>query len=64
MSSELAGLTWHKSSYSNANGECVEVAELPSAMLVRDTQNRARGHLAFSAAEWAALLSEVKCDRL
>ncbi|GAA3764739.1 DUF397 domain-containing protein [Salinactinospora qingdaonensis] len=58
-------LNWHKSSYSSQQGgECIEVAEAPQAVLVRDTQNRARGHLAFSAAEWAALLSEVKHDRL
>ncbi|GAA3750246.1 DUF397 domain-containing protein [Salinactinospora qingdaonensis] len=56
---------WHKSSYSNqTGGHCVEVAEAVAAVYVRDTQHRERGHLAFSPAEWAALLSEVKHDRL
>jgi hypothetical protein len=52
-------MPWHKSSYSgNVGSECVEVAEGPST-LVRDTQNRALGHLAFEAAEWSALVSAL-----
>ncbi|MFE6450918.1 DUF397 domain-containing protein [Nocardiopsis dassonvillei] len=47
---------WHKSSYSNTGGQCVEVRETPQGADVRDTVNRAAGHLAFPASEWAALL--------
>ncbi|MFE7462450.1 DUF397 domain-containing protein [Nocardiopsis terrae] len=46
---------WHKSSYSNAAENCVEVVEGPETR-VRDTQNREAGHLAFSGDEWTALL--------
>lgn len=54
-------LKWHKSSYSDAQGgNCVEVAETPSGSLVRDTQHRERGHLAFSSEEWAAFVRDVK----
>lgn len=51
-------LAFRKSSYSSATGQnCVEVADLPTGAAVRDTQNREAGHLTFSSAEWAALLS-------
>lgn len=49
--------TWRKSSYSAGNaGNCVEVADTSTGALVRDTQNRALGHLSFPAEEWRALL--------
>ena len=51
---------WHKSSYSNnTGGNCVEVAE-GMHTLVRDTQHRDLGHLAFSSAEWSAFLTSIK----
>lgn len=50
---------WHKSSYSAAEGSCVEVAEGES-VLVRDTQNRDLGHVAYSADAWATFLQGVK----
>ena len=60
-----ADLAWHKSSYSNpTGGECVEVAELPEAVLVRDTQNRELGHLGFPSPAWAAFLADLKTDHL
>ncbi|WP_150252284.1 DUF397 domain-containing protein [Nocardiopsis deserti] len=49
---------WHKSSYSNAAENCVEVCEGVET-LVRDTQNRHAGHLEFQAQEWGALLKAV-----
>lgn len=58
-------LNWHKSSYSgNHGGNCVEVAEMPGAVYVRDTQNRDLGHVGFTAAEWAAFLGDVKTESL
>ncbi|ASU83335.1 DUF397 domain-containing protein [Nocardiopsis gilva YIM 90087] len=56
---------WNKSSYSNSKGgNCVEVAETPHSILIRDTQNRPLGHLAFPGQEWAALLANAKAERL
>ncbi|WP_046469459.1 DUF397 domain-containing protein [Allosalinactinospora lopnorensis] len=56
---------WHKSSYSNGSGgNCVEVAEGPEVVRVRDTQNRQLGHLDFNTAEWSFFLREVKADHL
>jgi len=58
--------TWHKSSYSPNSGSCVEVRERPAddAVDVRDTQNRELGHIVIPAREWAALLADVRRDRL
>ncbi|SIO91012.1 hypothetical protein BQ8420_29595 [Nocardiopsis sp. JB363] len=38
----------------------MEVADLPGGAAVRDTQDGKNGHLYFSAAEWAALVSSVR----
>lgn len=54
---------WHNSSYSAANGSCVEVAE-GQFVLVRDTQNRPLGHIDYSVGAWAAFLHEVKREAL
>ncbi|RKS08982.1 uncharacterized protein DUF397 [Nocardiopsis sp. Huas11] len=48
---------WHKSSWSDTGGHCVEVREHQDAVDVRDTQNRNAGHLSFTAVEWAALVA-------
>lgn len=53
--------SWHKSSYSGGSGSCVEVAEGRNTFL-RDTQNRAAGHLGFETKEWAALLSSLRTN--
>lgn len=55
---------WHKSSYSGARTECVEVRERVEAVDVRDTQNRDAGHLSVPATEWAALLRSVRSGEL
>lgn len=47
---------WVKSSYSGASANCVET-RLAERVEMRDTQNRDKAVLSFSAAEWAALLS-------
>ncbi|MBX9390442.1 DUF397 domain-containing protein [Streptomonospora nanhaiensis] len=53
--------SWRKSSYSTSTGgECVEISETPEAVLVRDTQNRAAGHLVVPREAWAAFLTAVK----
>lgn len=52
---------WRKSSYSGSRDQnCVEVADLPGAAAVRDTQHREAGHLTFGGPEWAALLDTVR----
>lgn len=61
----VSRLRFRKSSYSSSHGQnCVEVADLPGASAVRDSQHPDAGHLEFPAAEWRAFLDAVKTDRL
>ncbi|RKS09243.1 uncharacterized protein DUF397 [Nocardiopsis sp. Huas11] len=54
---------WHKSSFSGSSANCVEVREHATGADVRDTRNRDAGHLSVPAAEWAALIAQVRTDR-
>ncbi|MEV7022126.1 DUF397 domain-containing protein [Kitasatospora sp. NPDC093558] len=50
-------MKWFKSSYSTTDGgECVEVAAVPAAVLVRDSKDKAGPALAFSPDAWAAFV--------
>ncbi|MFF2077994.1 DUF397 domain-containing protein [Kitasatospora sp. NPDC058162] len=56
---------WHKSSFSMANGECVEVAQLPGgAVAVRDSKNPGLAPLRFSPAEWSAFRRGIEAGEL
>ncbi|MEU5210184.1 DUF397 domain-containing protein [Streptomyces sp. NPDC020742] len=51
---------WFKSSYSNGNGECVEVARLRDAVAIRDTKQHGTGPVLTSTAEgWRAFIASV-----
>jgi hypothetical protein len=52
-------LLWKTSSLS-AGGACVEVAEAQEMILVRDSKDRQGPVLAFSMAEWNAVISDVR----
>lgn len=51
--------TWRKSTYSQQESACVEVALDPQAARVRDTKNRSAGHLDVSAQAWRSLLDRL-----
>ena len=53
-------MDWRKSSYSGANGSCVETATGNGVVLVRDTTNRHGGTLAFTAGAWQAFLETLR----
>jgi hypothetical protein len=56
-------MNWRKSSYSSSNsGNCIEVADNDSRVLVRDTKNRTGPILRFSADAWRRLVEQVKAD--
>ncbi|OLT13845.1 DUF397 domain-containing protein [Pseudonocardia sp. CNS-139] len=60
---DLAGVTWRTSSYTNGNGgACVEVADLPDGRrAVRDTKDFGTGPiLLFGPEEWRAFVAGVK----
>ena len=55
-----ADLTWRKSTRSGAAGHCVEVAAVPSTVLVRDSKNVTGPVLAFGDPEWAGFIAGVR----
>jgi hypothetical protein len=58
MRSEQMNGPWVRSSFSFANGNCVEVAELPGDSVgVRDSRDPGGPVLSFTRAEWAAFLA-------
>jgi Domain of unknown function (DUF397) len=53
-------LKWHKSTRSGAAGHCVEVAETPATIFVRDSKDSAGPVLRFDAAAWSGFLEGVR----
>jgi hypothetical protein len=52
---------WRTSSFSNGGGgQCVEVRDLPDAVLVRDSKDRTRPAELYTAGEWVAFIRGVK----
>jgi len=52
---------WRKASYSNAGGNCVEVADVDDGgRAVRDSKDPAGPVLRFAAAGWAAFTAGVR----
>jgi hypothetical protein len=56
-------MKWRKSSYSGqSGGNCVEVADHDSRVMVRDTKDRTGPALRFSADAWRRLVEQVKAN--
>jgi hypothetical protein len=52
--------TWRKSSRSGGQGNCVEVADTPMAVGVRDSKDPSGPVLVFTRPEWQAFVDGVK----
>lgn len=58
---EAVALRWHKSSYSNGSGgDCVEVAQPRSGLVVRDSKRRSGPVVRFGADAWGAFVGELR----
>lgn len=55
-------LNFRKSSYSQSEAACVEIADLGDGKAMRDTQNREFGALFFDTNEWQAFLETARDD--
>ena len=51
---------WRKASYSNGQGDCVEVGNATGSVAVRDTKDRGGAVLSVSAGAWRAFTDELK----
>jgi Domain of unknown function (DUF397) len=59
--SDLSRAQWHKSTYSSADGACVEVANnLPGIIAVRDSKVKDGPALIYTPKEWEAFIAGVK----
>ena len=62
-STELSGTLWRKSSYSNGQANCVEVAVVgdgPTSVCVRDSKAPDASGLIFPARAWRQFTDSVK----
>jgi hypothetical protein len=62
---DLSGLLWRKSSYSNGQANCVEIAALSggrTTLVVRDSKAPGGPALTFSAQAWQKLAYDLRGD--
>ncbi|MGI5418949.1 DUF397 domain-containing protein [Actinomadura luteofluorescens] len=64
MNADFAGAQWRKSSRSNSEQACVEVAQSLTSVGVRDSKNPEGGHLALDRSAFTGLLARVKAGDL
>ncbi|RKT18533.1 uncharacterized protein DUF397 [Streptomyces sp. 1114.5] len=54
---------WRKSTYSNGDGDCVEVADgITDIVPVRDSKDPSGPALAFTPEAWKSFIAAIRCD--
>jgi hypothetical protein len=59
---DLAGAVWRKSTYSQSNGACVQVALTPAVAGIRDSKQPDGGVVLINFAAWDAFCRAIKRD--
>ena len=59
---DLSKAMWRKSSMSNSQGNCVEIAFIDSHVAVRDSKNLQAQPLVYTPDEWKAFVWAVQHD--
>ncbi|WP_326795636.1 DUF397 domain-containing protein [Streptomyces sp. NBC_01808] len=57
---DLAGAHWYKSSYSNGQAECIEVAVADGVVAARDSKDPSGPVLTFAPDAWRAFVAAVR----
>ena len=58
--STVPATAWRKSTYSNADGNCVEVAIRPTAVNIRDSKHPSGPVLKFGLDEWRSFTTSLR----
>jgi hypothetical protein len=61
---DASGVQWRKSSYSANGGNCVEVANSPGVVAVRDSKNPDGPRLAVTGNAWSAFVAGIQHGEL
>jgi len=64
MNPDILHAVWRISVRSQEGSSCVEVAKAPGVVGVRDSKDRAGGHLEFTPAEIGGLFSRIRSGAL
>lgn len=56
----MGSAVWRKSSYSDHNGSCVQVAFADMAVGIRDSKSANSGHLSVAMADWITFVVATK----